>query len=295
MNFGIHLGKGLTWWFPWREPDEGFCWTEDTEKKLKTEIEGIKPTERSGLTKLKALTIGACGHGKSALINSIASINAGYKTTVCNAAPSNETVTRVFRDIEFDDEFGQCVFGDISGLPLSTDIDPFLDDIKLIINGHIKSGYKFDPKKSISPENKEYYKETPSISDKIHCAIIVFDSRHWEEIHKSIIRNVKKIMETLHSMNIPVIAVLTKTDKLSAQVKYNVESIFRCKKTQQAVNKVAEQLAIPAPKVFPVVNFEERDHFTWRESIPILLFLRAYLRMAKEHAHHADEVVKKKI
>jgi hypothetical protein len=94
--------------------------------------------------------------------------------------------------------------------------------------------------------------------------------------------------------DIPVIVVLTKADKLSGQVKYSVESIFRCKTTQQVVNKTSEQLAIPVPKVFPVVNFEERDNFTWKESIPILLVLRSYLRMAKQHSHNADDVVNKK-
>jgi hypothetical protein len=85
--------------------------------------------------------------------------------------------------------------------------------------------------------------------------------------------------------------VLTKADLLSDHVKYSVDSIFRCKEVQQAVLRSARQLVIPAPKVYPVVNFERMDHFTWKESIPILIVLRSYLSMAQLHTHNADEVV----
>jgi hypothetical protein len=59
---------------------------------------------------------------------------------------------------------------------------------------------------------------------------------------------------------------------------------------QQAVQKVSKQLEIPVSKIYPVVTFEEMDHFTWRESIPILIVLRSLLRMAKMHSRNADEV-----
>jgi hypothetical protein len=85
--------------------------------------------------------------------------------------------------------------------------------------------------------------------------------------------------------------VLTKADLLSVHVKHSVESIFRCREVQRAVIKTARQLEIPVPKVYPVVSFEEMDHFTWKEAIPILIVLRSYLHMAQLYAHNYENVV----
>jgi hypothetical protein len=51
------------------------------------------PTQESRLTHFKALTIGNHGHGKSALINSFASISGGRKQTGCNSALLEKNVT----------------------------------------------------------------------------------------------------------------------------------------------------------------------------------------------------------
>ncbi|XP_060603205.1 interferon-induced protein 44-like [Ruditapes philippinarum] len=264
------------------------AWT--TAEKLQNDVHDIKPTAESGLKKFKALTIGLRGHGMSSLINSFASIRDGQKAIVCNAAQMEETVTTHYRNFVYPGTLGQFVLGHISGLPfLKRDMHPFLENIKLILQGHIKSGYKFNPEKRISSDD-EYYESTPTFSDRIHCVMIVVDSTMAYELPANFVYGVKAIMQTIHSMNIPVIAVLTKTDKLSQHVKYSVESIFRCRKIQQAVQNVSKQLEIPVPKIYPVVNFEEIGHFTWRESIPILIVLRSLLLMAKMHSHNADKV-----
>ncbi|XP_060570712.1 interferon-induced protein 44-like [Ruditapes philippinarum] len=286
MALGLYLGIGLTW-KPWRQPYENFKWNKETAEKLQNDVYDIKPTAESGLKKFKALTIGMYGHGKSSLINSFASISVGEKTTVCNAADTEETVTTHYRNFVYPGTLGQFVLGDISGLPFKKDIHPLLEDMKLILQGHIKSGYKFNPEKRISSED-EYYESTPKFSDRIHCVMVVVDSTMACDLHASFVYGVKTIMQIIHSMNIPVIAVLTKTDKLSEHVKYSVESIFRCRKIQQAIERTSKQLEIPVPKIYPVVTFEEMDHFTWRESIPILIVMRSLFLMAKMHSHNAD-------
>jgi hypothetical protein len=92
-------------------------------------------------------------------------------------------------------------------------------------------------------------------------------------------------------LHIPVMAVLTKADILSEKVKFSIDAIFRCKIIEKAVDLTAKQLAIPVSKVFPVVNFEQRDHFTWKESIPVLIALKSYLQKAQLHSHNDDGVV----
>ncbi|XP_060556682.1 uncharacterized protein LOC132717265 [Ruditapes philippinarum] len=134
--FGIGLPRTA-----WREPDENFRWKIETAQNLQREIKAIVPTEKSGLKHFKALIIGSHGHGKSALINTFASVSAGRKTTVCNSATLERNVTTRYRHFQIPGELEQCVFGDISGLPVSEDIEPFLEDIKLILEGRIKSGY----------------------------------------------------------------------------------------------------------------------------------------------------------
>ncbi|XP_060551208.1 interferon-induced protein 44-like [Ruditapes philippinarum] len=291
MGFGVLFGIGLPW-TPWRAPYTNFKWKKETAEKLQKDINDILPTAETGLKKFKVLTIGTHGHGKSSLINTLASISVGEKTTVCNAAPMDENVTTHYRTFDFLGHLGNCVLGDICGpLPTAKDIQPMLDDIKAILKGNIKSGYKFDPKKSIS-EQDDYFKESPKFSDRTHCVIIVIDSLQAYELPPSYVLNMEKIMKTINELNIPVIAVLTKADLLSEHVEYSIASIFRCRKIQKSVDDTAKQLKLPAPKVFPLVNFEAMDSFTWKESIPVLITLKSFLRMAQQHSRNADEVKK---
>ncbi|XP_060603210.1 interferon-induced protein 44-like [Ruditapes philippinarum] len=288
MAFRVHLGIGLTG-KPWREPCENFKWKKEIAEKLKTDIKGINITEDSKLKRFKALTIGLYGHGKSSLINTFASVCEDEKTTVCNAASRETNVTTKYRNYMLSGLLEQLVLGDISGLPVTKKIDPFVEDIKRILQGHVKHGYTFNPEISISSED-ESYESSPNLWDKIHCALIVIDSTVAYELPATFVCGVKTIMETIDSKNIPVMAVLTKTDKLSEHVKHDVDTIFRCRKILQAVEATSKQLQIPVTKIYPVVNFEEMDHFTWKESIPILIVLKSLLLMAKMHVVHTLDV-----
>lgn len=285
---------GFRWMFnigldskPWLEPWEKFSWTQENEKKLREETSKLLPTEKSGIKKVKALVLGPQGHGKSSLINSFASVSANERTYVCNAANKESHVTTVFRCFDFPDSFEQCVFCDVTGLSLEKDSSAFVNNIEKVIDGHVKHGYTFDPeKKVVIPKTDPYYEEHPSFSDRIHCVIFVFDASKVNDVHPYIKENIKSIMKILHLKNIPVMAVLTKADTISSQVEKHIEAIFRCNKVRAAVQDASIHLHIPFPKIFPVVNTGEMRSFSWRESIPILIILRAYLNMAKLHTHN---------
>lgn len=287
MSLKVKLGIGLPF-SPWREPNENFKWEKETAEKLQEEVNSIKPTDVSGINKFTALIIGTKGHGKSSLINSFASLSLCKKTTASNASSVEGNVTKNFKKYEFIGQFEHCAFGDTNGIPENDDIfEPYLEDIKLILQGHIKSGYEFDPKKSISPEN-EYYVQSPTLSDRIHCVILVIDSTQAYDLQLRFRLKLARITDVIYSLNIPVIGVLTKADLLSENVKYDVAAIFRSKGVHQVVEKTSNALGIPEPNLHPVVNFEVMDHFTWKESIPTLLALRSCLRMAQLYSHNAD-------
>lgn len=285
---------GFRWMFnigldskPLLEPWEKFSWTQENQKKLRDETLKLLPTKRSGIKKVKALVLGPQGHGKSSLINSFASVSANERTYVCNAADKESHVTTVFRCFDFPDSFDHCVFCDVTGLSLEKDATAFVKNIEKVIDGHVKQGYTFDPeKKETISENDPYYEKNPSYSDRIHCVIFVFDASKVNDIHKYILENTKSIMEILHLKNIPVMAVLTKADTISSHVAKHIEAIFRCQKVRAAIQDASKQILIPFPKIFPVVNTAEMRSFSWRESIPILIVLRAFLNMAKLHTHN---------
>lgn len=280
-RFGIGLPFAI-----WRQPYEDFKWEKETADKLLQDITDTRRIqEGSSLSHFKALVIGAHGHGKSALINSFASISFGGKTSICNAATSSGHVTTHYRSYKLPGKLGNFVLDDISGIKMDGNVETLLEDIRLILKGHIKDGYKLDPNSSISPES-DYYVSSPDRSDMIHCAILVIDSEMANDLPTNFVVSIRSILETINAMNIPVLAVLTKCDKLSSHVKYCTKSMFRCTKIKTAVEKTSRQLTIPVPKVYPVVNFEEMDHFTWKESIPLLLVLKAYLEMAMMHSHN---------
>jgi hypothetical protein len=47
-----------------------------------------------------------------------------------------------YRNFDFPGQLEQIVLSDISGLPEKKDVHPYVENIKLILQGHIKHGYK---------------------------------------------------------------------------------------------------------------------------------------------------------
>uniref|UniRef100_A0A3B4A827 G domain-containing protein n=1 Tax=Periophthalmus magnuspinnatus TaxID=409849 RepID=A0A3B4A827_9GOBI len=150
---------------PWREIDWGQ--KDNLLKFLKT----YKP---KGASHLRILLYGPVGAGKSSFINSAASVIKGTLVNMAGVEGSNmATQSFTFKTHKIRTDDGTkipIVFNDIMGLEARQSVGVRPEDIYLAMKGHVKDGYRFDPKKALSPEDDEYNKN-PSVDDKVHVLV----------------------------------------------------------------------------------------------------------------------------
>ncbi|XP_053407987.1 interferon-induced protein 44-like isoform X2 [Mercenaria mercenaria] len=194
-----------------------------------------------------------------------------------------------YRRIKFPGLFDSFTVGDVKGLTKEVGASSnLLEDLKLLIKGHIKPGYKFDATKPIATDDS-FYIDNPNTAYMIHGVIIVFDITETYEIHAAHLNDIKDLTKKLHEMNIPISVMLTKADKLCRRVAENVEYIYHSKKVLTAVITVEKALSVPKKNIHPIVNFEDEISFGWKSSLPLLVALRACLSMAKCHLYNEQQ------
>ncbi|XP_062573495.1 uncharacterized protein LOC134235376 [Saccostrea cucullata] len=79
------------------------------------------------------------------------------------------------------------------------------DDLAFLIDGHIKSGYKFDVEHPIK-EGDPYYRTEATLSDKMHCVVYVANSSNpmgglADDVAKDQIMKIQKTITPLCKFN----------------------------------------------------------------------------------------------
>uniref|UniRef100_A0A672LAJ7 Si:dkeyp-75b4.9 n=1 Tax=Sinocyclocheilus grahami TaxID=75366 RepID=A0A672LAJ7_SINGR len=139
-------------------------------QNLLTAINIFKPCN-SEVGTLRILLHGPQGAGKSSFFNSVYNVLQGRITTraLAHAVETGQSFT-VKKDSP--DSYFPFNFTDIAGMH-SEDRGIKMDDIIKLLNGHINSGYNFNPLKPITEEDPKYNKN-PTLKDRIHCLVAVF-------------------------------------------------------------------------------------------------------------------------
>ncbi|XP_053390922.1 interferon-induced protein 44-like, partial [Mercenaria mercenaria] len=191
-----------------------------------------------------------------------------------------------YKQINFLGDFKGFRLCDVRGLTKEQRAsENFLQDLKMLIEGRIKPQYTFDTAKPIADDDP-YYNKTPTVSDMMHCVIILFDITEAYEVHSSHQADIKNIMKELNKTNVPVSVILTKADMLDPSVRRNIDNIYHSRKVLRAVETAERSLRVPKKDIHPVVNFENEIRFEWRTSLPLLAALKSCVSRARSHFYN---------
>uniref|UniRef100_A0A8C1USR7 Si:dkeyp-75b4.9 n=1 Tax=Cyprinus carpio TaxID=7962 RepID=A0A8C1USR7_CYPCA len=265
---------------PWRSLD----WNEDKQNLL-TAINRFKPKNPEVGT-LRILLYGPQGAGKSSVFNSVDSALKGRITTraLAHAVETDHSFTvesktyKVKKDSP--DSYFPFNFTDIAGMH-GEDRGIHRDDIIKLLNGHINSGYTFNPLKPITNEDPKYIKN-PTLKDRIHCLVAVLPANTVSMMDDNIIRQMSDVRKEARDLGIPQVIIMTKVDESCPLVKDDLKKIYTSKKIKQKMEVCSIKLGIPVSCIYPVKNYHEERAIDDTIDILILDALKNIINFADE-------------
>ncbi|XP_053391364.1 interferon-induced protein 44-like, partial [Mercenaria mercenaria] len=127
----------------YRKPAADFDWTKRYSKKLRKTVAEMKTPENT-IDKPIFLVLGPASAGKSAFLSSVASVSkkqiASPTLTSGGATSQITTVYRRYKPVSGD--LQNFILSDVMGISSAEDTEILIDDIKLLVNGHIDEGYE---------------------------------------------------------------------------------------------------------------------------------------------------------
>ncbi|KAI9999679.1 hypothetical protein NQD34_018403 [Periophthalmus magnuspinnatus] len=255
---------------PWREIDWGQ--KDNLLKFLKT----YKP---KGASHLRILLYGPVGAGESSFINSAASVIKGTLVNMAGVEGSNmatQSFTVCFKTHKIRTDDGTkipIVFNDIMGLEARQSVGVRPEDIYLAMKGHVKDGYRFDPKKALSPEDDEYNKN-PSVDDKVHVLVCLLKA-NATDISDHVLEKMMEVKEMARDLGIPQMAIATHIDQIYIDIEKDVQKVYRSIALKKKMEFFSSKVGIATIYIYPVRNnYEGPD----QKAVDVLL-LTALKRM----------------
>ncbi|XP_060557638.1 interferon-induced protein 44-like [Ruditapes philippinarum] len=255
---------------PWRK-------TQFTYQNLVDEIISIKPQCPANV-----LLLGPTGAGKSSFINSILTTAKGRRVNKAYTGNKETSFTTTYERYMDEGIVQHCCLWDSMGIEHVLEGGLLLDDLVYLLKGHIKRGYKFNPRSKIS-ETDPFFRTKPRIEDQIHCVVFVLDAGMVDEaIMKPYMSKIASLQERAHSLNIPCNLILTKIDELCQEVREDAEKTFWSVKVHYAVISAANMFGIPEGNIHPVRNYEVDIEIDDAASTHILIALRQIMYFASD-------------
>lgn len=255
---------------PWRKVN-------DNNHILRNEILSIKPKCLANV-----LILGPTGAGKSSFINSILSTAEGRRVNKAYTGNKATSFTTAYEQFMDDGLMQHCCLCDSMGIEQVFEGGLLLDDLEYLLKGHIKKGYKFNPRSKIS-ENDSHFRRKPKVEHWIHCVVFVLDVGMVDEaIVKPFMSKIKALQDRAHSHNIPCNLILTHIDELCQKVREDAGNTFRSVRVQKAVSKAANMFGIPEGNIHPVRNLELETEVDDDASRLILIALKQIMYFASD-------------
>ncbi|KAG9330323.1 hypothetical protein JZ751_025685, partial [Albula glossodonta] len=242
----------------------------DKDKVLR-ELQNFKP-EKPNLAKLRILLNGSVGAGKSSFINSIRTIFQGRITVdvpVDNIGGESYTWTYKTYNIENRRTPGSSyafAFNDVMGLEGNEGV--LVCDIINALKGHVKEGYKFNPRHPLTEEDGDYNK-TPSLGEKVHCLVTVVAADTVELMSDEMVKKLREIRLAARDLDIPEVVALTKVDVACPLVAGDLKMVYKSRYIKKRIQVCSSRLGVPVYCIFPVQNYHEENHL--KDDIDALL------------------------
>ncbi|XP_036430892.1 interferon-induced protein 44-like [Colossoma macropomum] len=228
-------------------------WNEDPMiNKLKT-----FKTGNDKVRELRFLLLGPVGAGKSSTINTIRTIFERRQFVNCLAAGGMSKSYTIYYEkysMEKDGQF-PFAFNDIMGV--EKDEGVLENDIISALKGHIKEGYTFNFMHSLS-EGSKYYRENPTLNDKIHCLVNVVPADNLAIIPDKTVKKMKAVRDAASKLGMPQVVFLTKVDDTHQKTQINLRNVYKSKKIRDKMRECSNLLGVPTNCIFPVCNYHEK-------------------------------------
>ncbi|XP_007578846.1 interferon-induced protein 44-like isoform X1 [Poecilia formosa] len=239
---------------PWRET----TWECENKQELLQYMNNFQP-QNEEVEAIRVLLCGPVGAGKSSFINSVNNVLQGRMTNeaLASSTTSDQSFTKIYQTYKIKKEgkgnFYPFVFNDVMGLEDRTGVRP--DDIKIALKGHVKDGYKFNPASSLS-EDDPGYNSSPSISDRVHVLVCIYDA-NAPEMNQSVLQKMKEIREAASELGIPQLAILTHIDSACGETQKNLRNVYRSKHLKKKMGDFSSRLGIPMNCILLMKNYSD--------------------------------------
>ncbi|XP_072513394.1 interferon-induced protein 44 [Salminus brasiliensis] len=241
------------------------------------------------VNQLNILLHGPIGGGKSSFINSVNTVLQGHNTTgaLADSAVGKSfsfTVKFKYHRLKKDvlGSFYPFSFADIMGLEPGTSRGVHTEDIINILNGHMKSGYTFNPVSPLNEENLNYNSE-PSLKDKVHCLVSVLPADNISLISEEVNQKMKYVREKARKLEIPQAIVMSMVDKACPLVSKDLTKIYTSKKIKDKMKECSDKVGVPMNCIFPVMNYHEQVTNDLYQDVLILMAMTDIITFANDY------------
>lgn len=257
---------------PWR--DNGM-FTEVEKNQLLQNINVLVPPPECN--DINLLVTGYVGSGKSSLVNTFSTVlrNNGYLSCLSPLLINvhHKYPSPIFHGITIQNIPGTKrirVYDYHGNIPRpKSDLhkkenrhQAYVEDLKKVIDGHIIEGYEFKEDHEIK-ENSGFYRNYPTLSDKMHCVLFVVRANDLDEQRfgandideKTYFSVLHSMQQYLRNKNIPVRLVLSQVDKLDKCVSGDLTKIFVSGHVNEKVQLAKKIFGLHDNQILPIANY----------------------------------------
>ncbi|XP_063048717.1 interferon-induced protein 44-like [Engraulis encrasicolus] len=155
-------------------------------------------------------------------------------------------------------------------------------DLTKSLKGFIKDGYMLDKDESCS-EKDAGFNHSPTLDDQIHCLVSIIPATSAKMIDQDIFEKMRHVRCKATEMKIPQVALLTKVDNCSEEVKKDIQSVYKSKKIKAQMEVCSNRLGVPMNFIFPVKNYHEEIDLDNDIDVLLLSALTRILNIANDH------------